>query len=112
MPTVTEALRVIAEHYKIEPEQVHYVLTAYTEGRIKFMRRYKYETCGTCQNFDRTPCKASGVCKKRKRKPRYSGMELDTPLPVTQSRLCCTDYLPKEGVVDGHIVEPDTRNET
>lgn len=99
MPTVNEAINVLAQHYNIEPGQIHCVLSAYAEGRVKIGRN-RYETCGTCQNFDRTPCRASGYCTKRKRKTRYHG-ETDQPLPVSQSRLCCTDYLPKEGVVSG-----------
>lgn len=108
MPTVNEAINVLAQHYNIEPGQIHRVLSAYAEGRVKIGRKYPYETCGTCQNFDRTPCKASGYCTKRKRKTHYHG-ETDQPLPVTQSRLCCTDYIPKEGVVSGDsepVAEP------
>lgn len=97
---MSEELKIVAEQYGISVEDADRVLTAFKENRVTIRRKYTDDRCGTCQNFDRTPCRASGYCTKRKRKTRYRG-ETDQPLPVTQSRLCCTDYLPKEGVVSG-----------
>ena len=89
-PTV-DIVGLVSEQFKIPREDLHELLLAYKDCRLKIASRGAGEHCETCAHYRAKLGKMSGFCGIR----YVKDTELSN-LPVRRTRLACKKYKPRE----------------